>query len=90
MPPTDLGLASGRAELLNHYLRVPFDSRSVSLGVGVGVSGRHSPSVQSMQSEPESCLDSTSDLRFVNRDPDDEDIGQFSLNCVQSTTNNRY
>ncbi|VDK34363.1 unnamed protein product [Gongylonema pulchrum] len=45
-----------RRELLHHYLQVP-QSR-------VSLSGRSSPSIVSMQSDPESCLD---DTRF----PDD-------------------
>ncbi|CAD6195557.1 unnamed protein product [Caenorhabditis auriculariae] len=40
------------------FLRVP------------GISGRNSPSVASMSSEPESCID---DVRFIN-DEDDVDI----------------
>uniref|UniRef100_A0A914UNM0 Uncharacterized protein n=1 Tax=Plectus sambesii TaxID=2011161 RepID=A0A914UNM0_9BILA len=69
-------LPTVRSDLLSHYLRVPG---------GTGRSGRTSPSIISMQSEPESCLDSM-DMRYIVNDSDGEDqvLSESSLFVASS------
>ena len=59
---TKLFLGEHSDPFLHSYLRVPGQ-----------ISGRTSPSVASMTSEPESCID---DTRYMDND-DDIDIGRF-------------